>query len=95
MKINCYQCHTEFELDERITVGRTEECPKCYASVRCCRMCTFYDSTAYNECREPTAERILDKTKPNFCDFYQLGKGDTYKDKKQDLLSAADALFKK
>ena len=95
MEVTCYNCQTKITLDTRETIARNEECPNCYASIRSCRMCSFYDTTTYNECRETSADRILEKEKSNFCDYYQLGNGDVYKDKKDDLLSAADALFKK
>ncbi len=32
--------------------------------------CRFYDETAYNECSEPSAERVVDKEKSNFCDYF-------------------------
>ena len=95
MKLNCYKCSTTLEIDQRNAIARDEECPKCYSNIRSCKMCEFHDTTAYNECRETGAERILDKEKSNFCDHYKLGAGDSYKDKKDDLKSMADALFKK
>tara|TARA_Y100001001_G_scaffold29527_1_gene24668 strand:- start:196 stop:372 length:177 start_codon:yes stop_codon:yes gene_type:complete len=58
-------------------------------------MCHFYDPAAYNECREPAADRIVDKTKANFCDYYQLGSGDHSNNNQSDALAAANALFKK
>jgi hypothetical protein len=59
-------------------------------------MCQFYDTSSYNECREPTADRIIEKEKANFCDFFKLGEGTGFNnDKIISALSAADALFKK
>jgi hypothetical protein len=59
-------------------------------------MCYFYDPKAYNECREPNADRIVDKEKANFCDYYKIGGGKTDPDKeRQDQLAKAAALFKK
>ena len=94
MAYACYKCNQELSLSSSENIGRSEECPKCYSNIRSCRMCHFYDTTAYNECREPTADRILEKEKSNFCDHYRLGDGDTYKDEKNDLLSKANSLFK-
>ena len=34
--------------------------------------CDFYDAGAYNQCREPQAERVLEKEKGNFCDYFRL-----------------------
>lgn len=91
----CFACHkdTGYSLDAKIM--RSDECPHCYASLHTCKMCHFYDPSAYNECRENQAERILEKEKPNFCDFYILrGSGEDPNKKKDDLLSAANSLFK-
>ncbi len=95
MDVNCYKCATTLIIDIKHSVARSEECPKCYSNVRCCRMCENFETSAYNECREPTADRILEKEKANFCDHYKIGTGDTYKDQKCDLKSAAESLFKK
>jgi hypothetical protein len=57
-------------------------------------MCGFFDTKAYNECREPTADRIVEKEKANFCDHYKLGSGGTKLDEVTDLLSKANSLFK-
>jgi hypothetical protein len=59
-------------------------------------MCTFYDVKAYNECREPSADRIVDKEKANFCDYFKIGSGSNDAEKqRQELLAKAQALFKK
>ncbi|RZF23309.1 hypothetical protein DAY19_05460 [Halobacteriovorax vibrionivorans] len=71
-----------------------EECPYCYASLHCCKMCKFYDKSAYNECRESSADRIVEKEKANFCDYFILKGGSDNGDGKDDLLAAANALFK-
>ena len=95
MQTACYQCGENLEWEE--FVPRTRECPSCYASVRCCRMCKFYDKSCYNECREPSAERVTDKEKANFCDYFKLrqgGGGTIEGDDKKSLLEQADALFK-
>ena len=73
---------------------RSDLCEKCHASLRSCKMCEFYDQTAYNECREPQAERMLEKEKANYCDYYVLRGGDSG-NKAEEAFSAADALFKK
>lgn len=93
---HCYNCNEKLDLIDSEKVLRHEECPKCSVSLKCCKMCQFYDIHAYNECKEPSAERIVDKEKPNFCTYYRLAGGDQNQGpSKNDLLSAADALFKK
>lgn len=88
----CYSCGKKVNLSAM--VSRHDRCESCYADMRVCKMCTFYDVKAYNECREPSAERIVDKTKANFCDYFNLSSG-TAQPSKEDLWSQADALFKK
>lgn len=95
MKTKCYHCQTELNLVSGSDIGRSEDCPKCGISLRCCRMCGFYDKNAYNECSEPMAERILDKEKANFCDYFKLGEKNSVMTAKEDALAKANALFKK
>ena len=96
MSVKCFKCDNALILEAGKDANRYENCTKCNASVRCCMMCQFYDTSSYNECREPTADRITDKEKANFCDFFKVSAGgNTYKDHKTEVLSAADALFKK
>ncbi len=93
-KISCFSCAKELELFAAQKIFRNEECPYCYASLHCCKMCGFYDSTAYNECKETSADRIVEKEKANFCDFYVLKGGSGNGSNKETLFSAADSLFK-
>lgn len=79
------------------TVGRNEVCVSCGADLRCCINCMHHDPGRYNSCGEPQAERVLDKDKRNFCDFFSAsGKArSTKKDSAPDARSRLDALFKK
>lgn len=93
--ITCYNCLKSIPILGSFKITRTEECPYCSKSLHCCRMCSFYDPKIYNECRETNAERIVDKEKPNFCDYFDLS--DTLKEapSKEELLDIASSLFKK
>ncbi|MCO4753914.1 MAG: hypothetical protein KC478_05505 [Bacteriovoracaceae bacterium] len=95
MSVKCYNCQGNLEISNGSDLGRAEECPSCRAVLRCCRMCVFYDKSSYNECKEPTADRILDKEKANFCDHYKVGQGQNAQSEKVDILAQANALFKK
>lgn len=97
MQLQCFQCKKKFDMDDAtVTVQRSEECPNCGAPVRCCYMCDFYDASSYNECREPMAEKIREKDKANFCNYYRLAKeGHKPGYDKDDYLKQADSLFKK
>ena len=93
VKILCFSCGTENQVAER--VGRRDECEKCMADLHVCKNCRFYDSTAYNECKEPSADVVREKEESNFCDFFEIGDGQFQKDNSDDLLAQAEALFKK
>ena len=75
-------------------------CPKCDADLHCCRNCTFYDLNAYNNCRESQAERVVDKEKANFCDYFRIGDGAnkglaSNNQGKSNIKSSLEDLFKK
>lgn len=94
--ITCHSCSKELDLTKDSKISRQEECPHCMTSLHCCKMCKFFDPTSYNDCKEPMAPRVVDKEKANYCDFYRITSPESSaKTSKEDLLSAADALFKK
>jgi hypothetical protein len=66
--VTCAGCGADLGRVER--VGRRETCPSCRADLRACRQCRFYDPASANACREPQAERVADKTRANFCDYF-------------------------
>jgi hypothetical protein len=45
-------------------------CPRCRGDLRACRQCRFYDPAVADACRETEAERVADKTRANFCDYF-------------------------
>jgi len=69
----CYGCGAALVFDG--PVGRRTTCPECDADLHRCLNCRHYDETAGNECREPHAERVVDKDMLNACDLFQLGDG--------------------
>ncbi len=91
----CYYCKKNIPVIGDFKVTRTEDCPYCTRALHCCRMCKFFDSRVYNECKESNADRVVDKEKANFCDYFVLTSG-SHDDNSIDLLkSTADSLFKK
>lgn len=69
MGVMCHVCKTVHGDVER--VGRTDSCNRCGSDLHCCRNCRFYDPGAYNECREPDAERVVDSERANFCEYFE------------------------
>ncbi len=95
MKI-CFNCGREIVLEGK--PGRKDVCPSCRADLRCCRNCGFYDPGSYNQCREPQAERVLEKDRSNFCDYFRFRNSSAAGSTKDSRGSARDnleALFKK
>lgn len=62
-------------------------------------MCIYYDPKSYNECRESSADRVLDKEKDNFCDYFSLNgalkENLANKEQNVDFKRKLDDLFKK
>ena len=93
--MKCTFCGGSIRLDGR-KVSRNDTCPHCGRELRCCRQCKFYDTHAYNSCREVTAERIVDKERSNFCDYFvPTGSRQKSVNKKEEAKRALEALFKK
>lgn len=92
---NCWHCGTPLPPEPP---GRRDTCRGCGRELRCCRNCRHHDPASYNQCREPQAERVLEKDRGNFCDFFQMGgatAAPTPTAGGDALRQAAEALFKK
>ena len=88
----CYRCGREVGELER--VGRRDACLACGAELHCCRNCRFYDPGYHNECREPQAERQVDKEHGNFCDYFSFAEGaQAAASRADDARAKLDALF--
>lgn len=96
MASSCFKCQSQLPESYNLMVSRSDTCPKCMTDVRCCKMCFFYDPKAYNECKESNADRIVEKEKANFCDYFKFGQNSGSHDQQRlDALAKAAALFKK
>jgi len=78
-------------------VGRRDACLQCGADLHCCLNCSFYEPTYHNKCREPQAERQVEKEAGNFCENFSFHAGGTRSSASpQDAARARlDALFPK
>ena len=95
MKI-CHSCRKEISMERK--VGRQETCPSCEADLHVCLNCSFYSPGAYNDCREPQAERVVDKRRSNFCDYFTFVDNSAKPGAasgKDDPRNRLDSLFKK
>ncbi len=94
--LSCFNCHKELTFADFIPFK--ESCEKCNCDVHCCKNCQFYDPSAYNSCKEPQADRVLEKERANFCDYFKAGKSafaGQADNKKSSAMNKLDDLFKK
>lgn len=92
----CFNCGRLLDFGPG-NVGRGEICPHCRADVRACFNCRFFEAKAYNQCLEPQGDRVLEKNRSNFCDYFSFSGGyqEGEKSEKQQALNELDKLFGK
>jgi hypothetical protein len=92
--IRCGFWRKEIKVQDR--VSRSDTCPHCRHDLRCCLQCKFYDPGSYNECKEVSAERVVDKERANFCDYFILkGTKEKVSGKEAIAKQALEDLFKR
>jgi rRNA maturation protein Nop10 len=69
---NCWNCGSALTV---LDYGRADTCRKCGRDTKVCKGCQFYDKDAHNQCHETQAERVVDKERSNFCDYFKPGGG--------------------
>ena len=92
----CYKCKKQVRFDK--ILGRKDVCPFCQADLRCCLNCRYYDQKLYNHCRESQADRVLDKERSNFCEYFSFNecRPDLKSQKDQETTrDKLEGLFKK
>lgn len=70
----CWKCGASLE-DLAQPLGRRAECPACGAELHVCRQCRHYDTAKAKQCRELAADEIKNKTRANFCEWFQARVG--------------------
>ena len=93
--MKCLGCNVGIELAAEARVGFRDCCDHCGADLHICKNCRFYDPSAYNECRESSAERVSDSERANRCDWFSPSDDEGGAGRRTDSLSDLDALFKK
>jgi len=89
----CWNC------SEKLTAlefHRADTCLKCGKDTRVCKNCIFYDTSYNNQCKENQADRVVEKEKANFCDYFKPSDREGgHAIERDKLKSAAESLFKK
>jgi hypothetical protein len=93
--MNCFHCGREIIFKER--VGFRDECPQCDRPLHACLNCGFHDPAYNNQCRETQAERVVDKHRANFCEYFRprTASGAQPVSPAANPRATLDALFKK
>jgi hypothetical protein len=67
--LECWKCGASLA-DEPLPLARETRCRSCGADQHVCRLCLYFQTGIANECREPIAERVVDKARANFCGYF-------------------------
>ena len=90
--MTCARCGTDLPAPPW---SRRDACGKCGADLHACVQCAFYAPGSYNDCSEPQADRVVDKERANFCDWFRPGDRGATKSAEADARATLEALFKK
>ena len=52
-------------------IYRNTLCESCGADAKVCLNCEFYDESAHWQCHETIPERVKEKDRANFCDYFR------------------------
>jgi hypothetical protein len=66
----CSGCGKEVSVEGK--VSRRSTCSQCGAYLHACVNCFFHSPGSHNDCREPQADFVRDKSTANFCEFFQF-----------------------
>lgn len=66
----CWKCGASLKA-QPLPLGRRSECLACGAELHVCRLCRHFDTNKAKQCRELAADEVQNKTRANFCDWFQ------------------------
>ena len=66
----CWKCGASLK-DLPLPLGRRAECLACGAEQHVCHLCRHYDTRKAKQCRELAADEVKNKTRANFCEWFQ------------------------
>jgi hypothetical protein len=95
--MRCFSCNAESDLAAGDRIGFADCCERCDADLHVCLNCRLHDPSAYNECRESSAERVRERDRANRCEYFTPGdrQGGDNVSVRNAARSALDDLFKK
>ncbi len=95
--MRCFACDTGIVLGSGERIGFRDECDRCGADLHVCRNCAHFDPGAYNQCREPQAERVADRERANRCEWFRPAAGEATdrESPERDARAALEQLFRR
>jgi hypothetical protein len=93
--MRCFKCGRTVVLAAGERVGFRDSCEGCGADLHACRNCAHHDPAAYNECREPNAERVGERERANRCDYFAPGERAAAASASQSSKDQLERLFRK
>ena len=91
-KFFCYSCRNTLTSND---YSRRDTCSSCGLDTRVCLNCIHHDLSYYNECKENQADRVIEKDKSNFCDYFKASSNKKGSSNKSSLIDKANSIFKK
>lgn len=92
-QVSCHKCQSVQDLLK--PYSRRAECSACGSDLHVCLCCENYSEGSNKSCKEPISEEVREKDRANFCDYFGPVVKAGSATRKEDLLAAAEALFKK
>lgn len=95
--MRCRGCAREVGPASGERIGFSEACPACATDLHSCLHCAHHDPSAYNECRESSAERVAERGRANRCEYFRPGESGDGPDPRtpEQTLAVLRSLFKK
>ena len=90
----CFRCGADQDLATEVAFAAV--CAGCGSDLHSCTNCSYFDSSAPNECRQPISRRIARKSSRNECDHFASKTAQEFDSDRggpEDPKSAFDALF--
>jgi hypothetical protein len=73
-ELRCWKCGASLE-DLPQPLSRRAQCRACGAELHACRQCRHFDPAKAKQCRERAADEVANKTRANFCEWFQARAG--------------------
>lgn len=88
---HCHACDGRVEMQRK--PGRRDDCSHCGAALHACLNCVLFDPSGSRGCREPQAEDVREKSRGNFCGWFEFKSGAKPRGGADEAANAAASAF--